>query len=706
MKEENSEVKGNKIRILDKDTINKIAAGEVIERPASVVKELIDNSIDAGATDIRIEVEKGGKNYVLIRDNGCGMGRADALLAYKKHATSKLTRIEDLDTVSTMGFRGEALASITAIAKVEILTRPPEEITGTKVVIHGGKVLETMDAGTAPGTSVHVKDLFYNTPARRKYLKSDRTELAHITDTVMQLALANPDISFTLLNEGKPVIRNTGSKDLFNSIVNLLGPETARSMFPLEHKTEDFEIRGFVSKPETTRGESDQLFLFVNTRPVASRAITTAIRTGYYTKIPKGRYPVAVLSLILDPGEVDVNVHPRKAEVRFSREKELGDAFTAAVERVLSEHGLVPEIREKEGKVFQKTFEASASSERLQASEQASEQVSEQISKTQEAFQKKVAEKATEKVAEKATEKAAGKEAGLVEASGVPESSSKIIREKAETYTYPVKDTERKLKKSERFLDFSGERGPQETLREKEQDSKKEKENGKVIEKVNGKEMEKEREKEREKINTAERQKPKQKPNTDPLEDLRIIGQISKMYILAEKGEDLVIIDQHAAHERILYEQVLKIKKSRVQELITPVTIDLTPKEKVLMEEYIPYLEEYGFGISEFGDNTYVVTFVPEVFGRLENPEVIHDVVSDLLASGKVKKDTGISEKVCKTLACRAAIKGGAACSPRQMEELVEQLKKAENPYSCPHGRPTVITFTKGELDRMFARIQ
>ena len=201
-------------------------------------------------------------------------------------------------------------------------------------------------------------------------------------------------------------------------------------------------------------------------------------------------------------------------------------------------------------------------------------------------------------------------------------------------------------------------------------------------------------------------QKPKQKANTDLLEDLRIIGQVSKMYILAENGEDLVLIDQHAAHERVLYEQVLRTKKSRVQELIAPVVIELTPKEKVLMEEYIPHLEEYGFGISEFGDNTYVVTFVPEVFGRLEDTSVIHDVISDLLAEGKVKKDTGISEKVSKTLACRAAIKGGAACTPGQMEELIEQLKAAENPYSCPHGRPTVITFTKGELDRMFARIQ
>ncbi len=686
--------KGNKIRLLDKDTINKIAAGEVIERPASVVKELIDNSIDAGATDIRIEVEKGGKHSILVRDNGCGMGREDALLAYKKHATSKLTRIEDLDTISTMGFRGEALSSITAVAKVEILTRPPEEITGTRIVINGGKVLETSDAGTAPGTSVHVKDLFYNTPARQKYLKSDRTELAHITETVTQLALANPHISFTLLSEEKPVIRNAGSSESFKSIVNLLGPDTARSMLPLEYRTEDFEIFGYISKPENTRRESDQIFLFVNTRPVTSRAVNKAIREGYYTKIPKERYPVAVLSLIVDPGEVDVNVHPRKAEVRFSREKELGDAVTSAIEKVLSENALAPEIREKKDRAFQKTFDVSGSSDRLQVSEAA------------EIFGRKDVGKAT------GIRENGSQENGILE-TGLPE-RAKSLRDKAENYVYPVKDTERRLKRSERLLDFTAEGRTQEISGDKKLDNKIEKEREKEgdikrkVTDVQENEIEKtgSEEKKFEGINAEKMQKPIQKPNTDSFENLRIIGQVSKLYILAERGEDLVLIDQHAAHERILYEQVLKMKKSRVQELITPITIDLTPKEKVLMEEYIPYLEDYGFGISEFGDNTYVVTFVPEVFGRLEDPEVIHDIVSDLLASGKVKKDTGISEKICKTLACRAAIKGGAACSTRQMEELIEQLKKAENPYSCPHGRPTVITFTKGELDRMFARIQ
>jgi DNA mismatch repair protein MutL len=413
-------------------------------------------------------------------------------------------------------------------------------------------------------------------------------------------------------------------------------------MLPLESGEEMVEIQGYISKPEITRSEGDQLFIFVNTRPVSSRAITAAVRTGYYTKIPKGRYPVAVLSLTVDPVEVDVNVHPRKSEVRFSREKELEDIITRAVEKSLSENALVPELRDKGNKAFRKNFEISGYSGGLKVSE------------TQEILQKPIAD------------------AGIFEMSGMPGNNSKIPGEKSGIYTYPVKDTERKLRKSERLMSYYEETRAQERVQG-------------GVQAASVKE---------------------QKPNTGPLEELRVIGQVSKMYILAEKGEDLVLIDQHAAHERILYEQILRMRKTRVQELITPITIELSPKEKVLMEDYIPYLEEYGFGISEFGDNTFVVTFVPEIFGQLEHPELIHDVINDLLASGKVKKETGISEKVSKTLACRAAIKGGAACSPRQMEELIEQLKKAENPYSCPHGRPTVITFTKGELDRMFARTQ
>lgn len=686
MERKKMETQGDIIRVLDKDTINKIAAGEVIERPASVVKELVDNALDSGATDIRIEVEKGGKELVLIRDNGCGMSRKDAVLSFEKHATSKLEKVEDLESVSTMGFRGEALSSIASVARVELVTRPREKLEGTKVVIEGGKVEEISDTGTAPGTSVQVRDLFYNIPARRKYLKGDRTELAHITDIVMNLALGNPEISFTLLSEGKALLRNPGSKELFNTVVNLLGPETARSMLPLSENgtTGTAGVRGYVSKPELTRGGPDQLFLFVNSRPVTSRALNAAIKLGYYTKVPKGRYPVAVISLILDPREVDVNVHPRKTEVRFSREKEVCETVTLAVEKALSEHELVPEMREKRQKTVQQAFVDSATGkmETGKNSEQNSKQNSKQNSE----------QSSKQNSPEPPFLRATTPEELL-------ESSRETVKEKNETYSYPVRDTEKRLRRSERLLE---ELAPKNEKYEGEKERAVEEE--KREEKEGEENLGEKEEKKEEKILKSSASSTSDPSTSAPLEGLRVIGQVSKLYILAEKAGDLVIIDQHAAHERILYEQIRKMKKARVQELITPVTIELTPKEKVLMEEYIPFLEEYGFGVSEFGDNTYVVTFVPEIFGRLGDPELVHDIISDVLAAGKVKNETGVSEKLCKTLACRAAIKGGATCSIRQMEELLEQLKKTENPYSCPHGRPTIITFTREELDRMFAR--
>ncbi|MDD4331596.1 MAG: DNA mismatch repair endonuclease MutL [Methanosarcinaceae archaeon] len=658
---------GDLIRILDKETINKIAAGEVIERPASVVKELVDNALDAGATDIRVEVEKGGKTLVLVQDNGGGMSQKDARLSFEKHATSKLKKVEDLTRVSTMGFRGEALSSIAAVAKVELQTRPREKLEGTRVLIEGGKIEEISETGTAPGTTVRVRDLFYNIPARRKYLKSNRTELAHITEIVMKLALANPEISFTLQSEGKTLLRNPGSKELFNTVVNLLGPETARALLSLSETGKEEKIssqtliRGYISKPELTRGGTEQLFLFVNSRPVNSRALNAAIKRGYYTKIPKSRYPVAVLALTLDPAEVDINVHPQKAEVRLSREEEICEAVSEIIEKTLSEHELVPKIQEKKSKIIQQSFQTP--------------------------------DKYSEDRNRDSDFKARNK-----------------VLEKAEPYNYPARDTEKRLKRSERLIEKQNQKWGPENKKEKESPDKFE------IKKEGGKKPEEKREiKTKEKraeeipeassfsqaINTASNEITK---TTESLNGLRIIGQVAKLYILAEKEGDLVIIDQHAAHERILYEQIRKRKKSKIQELLIPVPIELTPKEKVLMEEYIPFLEEYGFGISEFGENTYVVTFVPEIFGKLEDPTSVHDIISDLLAEGKIRNETGVSEKLCKTLACRAAIKGGAACSLRQMEDLIAQLKKAENPYSCPHGRPTIISFTREELDRRFAR--
>lgn len=582
----------NRIHVLDEATVNKIAAGEVIERPASVVKELIDNSIDAGASDIRVELKGYLPWHIAVIDNGFGMSRSDATMAFLKHATSKIQTIEDLASVSTMGFRGEALSSIAAVARLEIVTRQKDELTGTKVVVQGSELKGVWDAGTAAGTAAYVEDLFYNTPARRKYLKSERTELVHVIDVVESYALGNTDVSFSLVIDDKVILRAPPSRDLFDRIIHVFGSHIAKLLVPVEFESDWIEISGFISKPELTRSGTDLQSFYINGRSVSSKATSNALRLGYYTRIPKNRYPAAVLKIKVDPKEVDVNVHPTKNQVRLSREREVSEAVTVAVENALKQVLLVPTVERKDTTVQ-----------------------------------------------------------AMLETSTPEIEIEDTIREKPESYRVTPRDTQRRLKRTERG---------------KEEHS--------------------------------------HKSATSALDDIMILGQIDCLYIVAETEEGILLIDQHAAHERILYEQVRDSKDSGWQELLIPATLELELKEKVLLEEYIPYLEKFGFAISEFGANTYVVTALPNIFGKLENPDIVHDIISDILSAGRIKDETGVYENVCKTMACRGAIKAGAFCSLQQMENLVRQLKQTENPYTCPHGRPTMVALTRGEIDRMFGR--
>ena len=616
-----SEVSGNRIHVLDEATINKIAAGEVVERPASVVKELLDNSIDAHATEIRVEVKGAGTELITVTDNGKGMSREDSTLAFTKHATSKIGHISDLEKVLTLGFRGEALSSIAAVAKVYLTTREKDSISGTKVLVSGGAIENVLEVGAAPGTTISVESLFYNTPARKKYLKSMRTELAHITDVVTRHAFGHPEISFTLISDGKVLVRSPTSGDIFDSIVYLLGSESAKKLIPVEFESDIVKINGYISKPELSRSGTDQQYFFINGRGIASKSISNAVRLGYYNLIPKGRFPVSVLDLELDLTEVDVNVHPAKRYVRMSHEREVCDAVTLAVENALKVEQLVPEISLPEKKLAQSVLV---------------EQVEESI--------KKVPEEGRETSFEESHQE----EIPVVGKKTLP-----LVKEEEETYHYTARDTEKRLKRSERTLS-----------------------------------------------------KAPKKPDRAPtgLDRARIVGQVNELYIIVELDDGLVIVDQHAAHERVMYEQICDISSSGWQELITPVTLDLTSKEKVLLEEYIPYLEEMGFGISEFGPNSYVVTTVPALLGKMESTELVHDIIIDLLSTGRVRNDTGMFDNLCKTMACRAAIKAGAECSIGQMESLLKQLDMAENPYTCPHGRPTMISFTRAELDKLFKR--
>lgn len=575
------------IRILDEATINKIAAGEVIERPASAVKELIENSIDAGATYIKVEVSGGGKKLIRITDNGSGMGRDDAEVSYIKHATSKISKITDIDDVSTMGFRGEALSSVTAVAKVEITTRTKDELSGRNIIVHGGKTIDNSETGCTTGTTITVEELFYNTPARKKYLKSDSTELAHIIDIVTQNALGHNNISFTLLHNGKQLLRSPATNSLLDTIIHIYGKDIAKSMLAVAHESDYATVSGFISKPAITRSSIDSQSFFINNRSVNSRAISNALRKGYGTLIPKGRYPIAILRISINRKDVDVNVHPTKREVRLSHEKEISDTVSDAVKNALSDENLIPDIK------LQQTHQSL-------------------IYEIQE--------------------------------------SENIIRETTSEFKVPARDTEKRLKHTERMLE-------------------------------------------------------KDNMNRETKIPIKIMGQIDNLYVIAEKDDGIVIIDQHAAHERVLFEQVQESKRNDSQELIVPINLNLDLKERILMKETIPYLEEFGFRISEFGPDSFAVTAIPNTLGRLEETGLIHDIIIDILSEGKIKDETGIFERVTKSIACRGAIKAGADCSHEQMESLIRQLFQTQNPYTCPHGRPTMVSFNRQELDKMFKRI-
>ena len=667
------------IHVLDKDTINKIAAGEVIERPASVVKELVDNAIDAGAQNIRIELKDSGKTFISVRDDGKGMSREDAAQSPVKHATSKIHNITDLETIMTMGFRGEALAAISSVSKFEIITKRKEDPSGTRLYLEdGGR--ELGDTGAPDGTTVSVSNLFYNTPARLKYMKSDATELSHIASMVGDLILANPSLSFTVINNGKTVL-SSGSSDLFNSITDVLGPEAARLMIEIpseksKDKSEyikkaaaeiqmmadlaDLQISGYISKPTYNKSTAESLFFIVNGRPVTSKELIKAVRLGYYTKLPKDRYPAAVINLSVNPKEVDVNVHPRKIEVRFRDENKLVRIISKAIEITLQSNELAPQITAAGAKkAVDKSFSDFGAPDFGSGKSENGDLKAGAGSKAD--------TKADTKAGTKADSKAeAGQKPDTVRetkagysVSGNPSVSSVLPpAKKAESgYVAPAKDSERRLKKTERLL-----------------------------------------------IQNRDDANSGRPSEISILDNIRIIGQFSNLYLLAEKDGGLLIIDQHAAHERIFYDLIKKQENVSVQELISPVVVDLSPKEKVLMEEYIPYLEEIGFGVSEFGDYSYAVSFVPVFFGRMEDVSVVHDFISDLLSYGKIKDETGRRDTVSKRTACRAAIKAGAVCNQQQIDDLVRQLKQTENPYSCPHGRPTILVFSKKEIEKMFER--
>lgn len=602
-----------KIKLLDPEAVSKIAAGEVIERPASVVKELIENSIDAGATKILVEVVDGGKRLIKVTDDGSGMDQEDASIAFEKHATSKISDASDLDRISTLGFRGEALSSIASVAEsVDLVTKAKSSgvgVPGTRIRVEGGRVAEVGDAGAPAGTTVEVRGLFENLPARRKYLKSGRAELARIAEVVTSYAVIRHRISFELFSGERTVFKSVRSESWNDPIQRILGREVGRNLVPIEAESKSVSVTGSIGRETVTRSSPDWIMTYVNGRLVRSRALNRAVTEGYRTLIPTGRHPVAVVSVRIEPAMVDANVHPAKTEVRFLKEEEVAKMVTDAVRAALMKAGGPEPPKTAEGTAPTGLFDPEGGTEAKSPS-----------------FEAPVPAVPGE-----------GGTAGGSDPGGRGVAS----------------DLQRTLPL------YSGW--------------------GRL-------ELEIEEE---------------------PLPGgLRLLGQALSLYIVAEGPGGLVLVDQHAAAERVRYESLTEKYDAGTisQELIEPVTLELSPKEAVLLEEWGPTLAEMGFDVQPFGPNAYAVRAVPAIGVRLERTEAVHDVLRDLFALGRVGTEATAREEVLKLLACRGSIKAGHDMGWKEMHDLLRRLFACDNPRTCPHGRPTTVTLSFAELEKIFGR--
>ncbi|HHW08794.1 MAG TPA: DNA mismatch repair endonuclease MutL [Firmicutes bacterium] len=636
------------INILPMDLANKIAAGEVVERPMSVVKELVENSIDAGATHIRVEARDGGKEYIRVIDNGGGMSEEDLKLAFSRHATSKIATLADLDNITTLGFRGEALPAIASCSEVEVLSRPAESDVAFRVVVKNGQVASPAAAAGPPGTSVTVRRLFYNTPARYKFLRQPATERRYIVEYLTHMALAHPAISFGLTMDDVAVLSTPGKADLLTAIHAVYGPEIAGRMIPLAGESPFLRIGGFIAPPQENRHNRSHMSVFVNGRWVQNHQLYAAIEKGYETLLPGRRYPVAVLHLTIEPAMLDVNVHPAKTEIRFRYEQETFKHIMLTVKQTLSGTDLVPKIqsakpsapfvvgrvsqpppppyRAERGELFGKTPASSSLSP--------PSPISPSPSPPPPSASPLSPLLTTPRPPELRVS------SPMPMAKAIP---AKALEETAATAATLPTDEE------------SGVAG-------------------------------------------------------EMLRQATLLGQVLDTYLVIAAPFGLWLIDQHAAHERILYEKLLAGQKTEgkppVQMLLTPLDISLSPAEAAVVDEMLPALNEIGLQMEvvDHREHLYRVWSVPLALSRLEDKEVLRELLADLTVLPEEGRGLSLLERSALTLACHGAIKAGESLSLPVQQSLVASLAAAANPFTCPHGRPVMIAIDRSELERRFGR--
>jgi DNA mismatch repair protein MutL len=624
------------IRTLDEQLVNRIAAGEVVERPAAALKELIENALDAGAMRIEIEAEMGGRRLIRVRDDGIGMTRTDALNALQRHATSKIASDADLTRIATLGFRGEALPSIASVSRMEILTRAFEEDTGTHIVVEGGEVKAVEEVGAPIGTTVAVRDLFYNVPARLKFLKSVPTELGHIIETVTRYAFAYPDVSFRLVHERQELIFTPGNGDLLTAAASIWGRETVQGMVQVDYERDSIRVWGLIAPPHQTRPTRQHQYFFVNLRPVRNKTLTAALDEAYKTLTPEKRYPACILLVGIDPRQVDVNVHPAKIEVRFQREQAVFEAVVNAIRAALLQHGMIPSA-------------LPPSESRGQAITPARPPDAETIHQI---LMQRAGLAPAEAVGTPARPETHAHAGETPAPPGMPAGADPFVSATRTLPSTPAPADETPL-----LL-------------------------------------------ETEPLQTTHL------PFAHLLDDLYILGQVSNTYIVASTRQGLVLIDQHVAHERVLYEQLcykrgaLPIPK---QHLLTPETLQLSRRDALLLQEKLPELEAIGFELEPFGVDTYLIRAVPAAL-KGDPVQTLRDIVDELVELSVSKRLPVAREQIWITTACKLAVKAGDPLSMPEMRKLIEDLARTENPYLCPHGRPITIILTWQEIERKFKR--
>lgn len=644
------------IAILNQETIDKIAAGEVVERPCSVVKELVENAIDAGSTAITVEIKEGGISFIRITDNGCGIERDQVAVAFYRHSTSKIRSAEDLLTVKSLGFRGEALSSISAVARVELITKTYDELTGTRYVIEGSKELSNEEIGAPDGTTFIVKDLFYNVPARRKFLKTAQTEGSYISDMVEKLALSHPDISFKFINNNQTKLHTSGNGNRKDIIYHIFGREISSSLLEVKHECEYFKVEGFIGKPVITRGNRNYENYFINGRYVKSNILSRAIEEAYKSFLMQHQYPFTVLYFTFF-SELDVNVHPTKMELRFDNNNEIYVELCDTIYAILSRKEMIPEVpvdstpapkkivheyKEPIPEPFEKRRinEVRAAESRSVYGQSVTSAATEPAAKAP-----AVNEQLTDNTSKLQTAKASA--SALVAGTGnsvelTPETS--IAYEPAQVVT-----------------------GTQQTLGDYD------------------------------KVFLTESSK----------KQFSIIGQLFKTYWLIEFEDKLYIIDQHAAHEKVLYEKTmarLANKDFTSQRISPPIVMTLDAKESEMLEKYRPQIEQFGYEVEHFGGKEYMISAIPDNLFNIDMKDLFIEMLDDFSnATGRQTPDI-ITEKVA-SMSCKAAVKGNDKLTLPEINKLIDELLSLDNPYNCPHGRPTIISMSKYEIEKKFKRI-